>query len=31
MIQIEDTVISIELIERFFHCDTSQCKGFCCV
>ena len=31
MLQIEDTIISLDLIERKFLCDLSQCKGFCCV
>ena len=31
MLQIEDTIISLDLIEHKFLCDLSQCKGFCCV
>jgi hypothetical protein len=31
MIQIDDTLISSDLIERFFHCDLAQCGGACCV
>lgn len=31
MIQIEDTLVSLDLIERFFCCDPAQCKGECCV
>lgn len=31
MIQIEDTIISLDLIERFFHCNLTHCKGECCV
>lgn len=31
MIQIEDTVISLEVIEECFLCDLSHCKGECCV
>ncbi|MDR3262180.1 MAG: DUF3109 family protein [Tannerella sp.] len=31
MLQIEDTLVSLELIERFFLCDLSRCKGECCV
>lgn len=31
MLQIEDTVISLDIIERKFQCDLSQCKGYCCV
>lgn len=31
IIQIENTNISADLIERFFVCDLSQCRGLCCV
>lgn len=31
MIQIEDTLVSLDLIERHFLCDLSQCKGSCCI
>ena len=31
MIQIDDTLVSLDLIERSFLCDLSQCKGQCCV
>ena len=31
MFQIEDTLISLDLIERFFYCDLAQCKGVCCI
>lgn len=31
MIQIEDTVVSTDLIERYFICDLSKCKGECCI
>ena len=31
MIQIDDTLISLDLIENYFHCDLSQCKGECCI
>ena len=31
MIQIEDTIISIDLIKCYFHCDLAQCKGRCCI
>ena len=31
MIQIEDTIISPDLIECYFHCDLTQCKGACCI
>jgi hypothetical protein len=31
MLQIEDTLVSLDLIEYFFHCDLSHCKGSCCI
>ncbi|MDR2913647.1 MAG: DUF3109 family protein [Tannerella sp.] len=31
MIQLEDTIISLDLIEKFFICDLKQCKGECCI
>lgn len=31
MLQIDDTLISFDLIEKYFLCDLSQCKGACCV
>ncbi len=31
MIQIDDTVISLDLFERQFLCDLATCKGECCV
>ena len=31
MFQIEDTLVSLDLIERYFLCDMSVCKGKCCV
>jgi len=31
VIQIEDTIISLDLIERHFCCDLAHCKGECCV
>jgi hypothetical protein len=31
MIEIEDTVISIDLIERYFCCDLRKCRGACCI
>ncbi|MDR1524079.1 MAG: DUF3109 family protein [Tannerella sp.] len=31
MIQIENTNISADLVERFFTCDIAQCRGLCCV
>jgi len=31
MLQIEDTLVSLDLIEQFFCCDMPACKGACCV
>ena len=31
MLQIEDTLVSLDLIEYFFHCDLPKCKGDCCI
>lgn len=31
MIQIDDTLVSLDLIETNFICDLAQCKGICCV
>ena len=31
MIQIDDTVVSLDLIERFFCCDLASCHGECCI
>jgi Protein of unknown function (DUF3109). len=31
MIEIGDTIISLDLIERYFCCDLARCKGECCI
>lgn len=31
MLQIEDTIISPDLLDESFLCDLSACKGICCV
>jgi len=31
MIQIEDTIVSLDVIEKQFCCDVFACKGACCV
>ena len=31
MIQIDDTLISLDLIEANFVCDLAACRGICCV
>lgn len=30
MIQIDNTLISLDLIEKKFVCDIAKCKGICC-
>ena len=31
MIQIENTILSNDIIEKYFLCDLTKCKGACCV
>lgn len=31
MIQIKDTLVSLDLVERYFCCDLEACKGQCCL
>ena len=31
MLQIDDTIISMDVIEKHFICDLCKCKGQCCV
>lgn len=31
MLQIQDTLVSLDLAERFFCCDLDACKGACCL
>ena len=31
MLQIDDTIISLDVIESQFICDLAKCKGECCV
>ncbi len=31
MIEIDDKIVSIDLLREHFACDISQCKGICCV
>lgn len=31
MLQIQDTLVSLDLIERFFACDLTKCLGQCCI
>ena len=32
MLQIgDDTIVSLDLVERFFHCNLDDCLGECCI
>lgn len=31
MLQIDDTLVSLDLAERFFCCDLDSCLGECCI
>ncbi len=31
MLQIQDTLVSLDLIERYFVCDLDACLGACCI
>jgi hypothetical protein len=31
MVQIEDAIVSLDIIEKEFSCNMSACKGACCV
>jgi len=31
MLQIDDTIISLELMDEHFVCDLNSCKGICCI
>ena len=31
MLQIQDTIVSLDILEEYFICDLSACKGICCV
>lgn len=31
MIQIDDTIIALDIIDECFICDLSACKGACCI
>lgn len=31
MLQIDDTIISLELLDERFVCDLSSCQGICCI
>lgn len=31
MLQIQDTLVSLDVVERFFCCDLRACHGECCI
>ena len=31
MLQIKDTLVSLDLVERYFTCDLDACLGACCI
>lgn len=31
MLQIQDTLVSLDLLERYFCCDLDKCLGQCCI
>lgn len=31
MIQIDDTIVSLDVIEKQFCCDLNSCRGVCCI
>lgn len=31
MLQIKDTLVSLDIVEQFFCCDISKCLGECCI
>lgn len=31
MIQIKDTLVSLDLVDRYFKCDLTKCLGQCCI
>lgn len=31
MLQIDDTIISLDLLDQRFVCDLDSCKGICCI
>lgn len=31
MLQIQDTLVSLDLVERYFCCDLDSCLGECCI
>lgn len=31
MLEIQNTLVSLDLLERHFVCDLARCKGQCCI
>ena len=31
MLQIQDTILSLDILNEHFCCDLEKCKGYCCV
>lgn len=31
MLQIQNTLVSLDLVEKFFCCDLDACRGACCI
>ena len=31
MLQIDDKIVSLDLVEKYFHCDLESCLGACCI
>lgn len=31
MLQIQNTLVSLDLVEDYFHCDLDSCLGACCI
>lgn len=31
MLQIKDTIVSLDVVEEFFECDLDSCLGECCI
>jgi hypothetical protein len=31
MIELDNTLVSLDVIEKKFVCDLSKCKGCCCI
>jgi hypothetical protein len=31
MLQIDDTIVSLDILDKHFRCNLAECKGMCCV